>query len=117
VKQGGTTLLDHVTKFRDGDTPIVFGMEATGHYWLALYSFLVGKGHTAIVINPYQSESWRKVYMSAVKTDKEDAFLIADLLRFGSIKKSQVPSEVTIALRNLTRFRVSMRRSIRLQKH
>ena len=106
--KGGTTLLDHVTKFRDGDTPIVFGMEATGHYWLALYSFLVGKGHTVIVINPYQSESWRKVYMSAVKTDKEDAFLIADLLRFGSIKKSQVPSEVTIALRNLTRFRVSM---------
>lgn len=84
------------------------GLEATGHYWLSLYSFLIGHGYRVSVINPYQSDAWRKVYLSSVKTDKEDAFLIADILRFGSFTQTHVPDETHVALRNLTRFRVAV---------
>lgn len=105
---GAQKLLTHLSSIQKEHKPVLFGLEATGHYWLSLYSFLVGKGYKVIVINPYQSDAWRKVHLSVVKTDKEDAFLIADILRFGSVKESQVPDEKQITLRNLTRFRTSM---------
>ena len=38
-------------------SPCVFGMEATGHYWYPIYSFLKAKGYTIYVINPIQSDS------------------------------------------------------------
>lgn len=106
--KGGEILLHHIDSIRKENVPVVIGIESTGHYWLSLYSFLTGKGYTVIVINPYQSDAWRKVYLSSVKTDKEDAFFIADILRFGAIKESHVSDEQQIALRNLTRFRTSM---------
>lgn len=30
----------------------VIGMEATGHYWLSLYSYLINLGFTVYAINP-----------------------------------------------------------------
>jgi len=90
----------------------VFGLEATGHYWLALYSFLVGKGYPVSVINPYQSDAFRKVHLSTTKTDKEDSFLIADLLRFGSFQETKMATEQMVSLRNLSRFRVTMSQQI-----
>src|SRR3989344_1182808 len=105
---GAQKLLSHLASIQKEDKPVLFGLEATGHYWLSLYSFLVGKGYTVIVINPYQSDAWRKVHLSVVKTDKEDAFLIADILRFGSFTKTAVPDEALLSLRNLTRFRTAM---------
>ena len=35
--------------------PVVFGMEATGHYWLTLYTHLRNDGFTVHVINPILS--------------------------------------------------------------
>ena len=87
---------------------VVFGLEATGHYWLALYSFLTEKDYSVSVINPYQSDAWRKVYLSSTKTDKEDAFLIADIIRFGSFAHTKIADENIVSLRNLSRFRVTM---------
>jgi len=59
-------------------------MEATGHYWIALYSFLVEKGYTCHVINPIQTDGWRKgVEVRNHKTDQNDSFLIADLICYG----------------------------------
>lgn len=105
---GAQKLLIHLASAQKENKPILFGLEATGHYWLALYSFLVNKGYSVVVINPYQSDAWRKVHLSVVKTDKEDAFLIADILRFGSFAKTAVPDETLLSLRNLTRFRTAM---------
>ena len=42
----------------------IIGMEATGHYWLSLYSFLIDLGFSCIVINPIQSDAFRKMYMT-----------------------------------------------------
>ena len=39
--------------------PVVFGMEATGHYWLTLYTHLRNDGYTVHVINPIQSDALR----------------------------------------------------------
>ena len=39
--------------------PVVFGMEATGHYWLTLYTHLRNDGYTVHVINPVQSDALR----------------------------------------------------------
>lgn len=105
---GATMLLARITSYGKENVSILFGLEATGHYWLSLYSFLTGKGYDVVVINPYQSDAWRKIHLSVVKTDKEDAFLIADILRFGSFAKTAVPNEALLSLRNLTRFRTAM---------
>lgn len=109
---GGESLLAKISAVNIDSSPVVFGLEATGHYWLALYSFLVGKGYTVSVINPYQSDAFRKVHLSTTKTDKEDSFLIADLLRFGSFQETKMASETIVSLRNLTRFRVTMSQQI-----
>ena len=105
---GAHKLLTYLERLHADSQVSHIGLEATGHYWLALYSFLVEHGYRVSVINPYQSDAWRKVYLSSVKTDKEDAFLIADILRFGSFTETHVPDETHIALRNLTRFRVAV---------
>ena len=58
-------------------------MEATGHYWSSLYSFLASQGFTIFVINPIQTDGWRKgIEVRKHKTDKIDSFLIAYLIRY-----------------------------------
>ena len=109
---GGDFLLMKIQAVNPDSSPVVFGLEATGHYWLPLYSFLTGKGFTVSVINPYQSDAWRKVYLSSTKTDKEDSFLIADIIRFGSFAKTKIADENIVSLRNLSRFRVTLSQQI-----
>ncbi|MBI5614099.1 IS110 family transposase [Candidatus Gottesmanbacteria bacterium] len=109
---GGETLLTRIAAVNTSDSAVVFGLEATGHYWLALYSFLSAKGYPVSVINPYQSDAFRKVHLSTTKTDKEDSFLIADLMRFGSFQETKMASETMVSLRNLSRFRVTMSQQI-----
>src|SRR5699024_474627 len=87
-----------------GDLSI--GMEATGHYWLSLYSFLFEKGFKIHVINPIQTYGWRqRVEIRKRKTDKIDSLLIADLLRYGDFVETSLSSEDFMSLRNLSRFR------------
>lgn len=109
---GAETLLTKLTAVNTDSLPVVFGLEATGHYWLSLYSFLTKKNYPVSVINPYQSDAWRKVYLSTTKADKEDAFLIADIIRFGSFSETKQASETMVSLRNLSRFRVTLSQQI-----
>src|SRR5690606_39642555 len=57
---------------------VTFCMEATGHYWLALYSFLTQRGYTVHVVNPIQSDAARDLYIRKSKTDRKDAYILAD---------------------------------------
>lgn len=109
---GAELLLKRVTSVNPGSLPLTFGLEATGHYWLPLYAYLTEKGFKIVVLNPYQSDAFRKVSMSSTKTDKEDALLIAELLRFGSFPQTKMADEDMIALRNLTRFRLSLNQQV-----
>jgi transposase len=83
-------------------------MEATGHYWLALHSFLRKHGLQPRVINPIQSDAFRNMYIRQTKNDAKDAFIIAEVLRFGRYTTTELASEEIVALRQLSRFRFSL---------
>ena len=42
--KGADSLMSFIFK-NIGNSPCVFGMEATGHYWYPIYSFLKAKGY------------------------------------------------------------------------
>ena len=100
---GATSLLDKLTPFSN---EIEIGMEATGHYWLALYSFLVEHGFVIHVINPIQTDGWRNATeIRKHKTDIIDSLIIADFIRYGEFLETSLANEDILSLRNLTRFR------------
>lgn len=109
---GAELLLQRINTVNKDNFPLSFGLEATGHYWLNLYSYLSEKGFSIFVMNPYTSEAWRKMYLSSTKTDKEDAFLIAEIVRFGSLTRTKLAQENIAALRNLARFRITLMQQI-----
>jgi transposase len=86
------------------DGPVTIGLEATGHYWLALYEALT-PDYLVLVVNPLQVAAYRKCGIRKCKTDPSDASWIADLLRIGQVTPSPVPAEAIVQLRELTRFR------------
>ena len=86
----------------------VIGLEATGHYWLALYTFLTDNGWTVKVINPIQSDAFRNMYIRKTKTDRKDSFIIAEVLRFGRYTETVLPEEKLLQLRELSRCRVGL---------
>ncbi|MGI6333851.1 MAG: IS110 family transposase [Saccharofermentanales bacterium] len=87
------------------------GMEATGHYWLALYSFLREQDFMLHVINPIQSDSLRNFHIRQQKTDSVDCFLVAEVIRFGKFSETHLADEDILVLRNLARFRESLKDS------
>lgn len=85
------------------------GMEATGHYWIALFDFLGSHGYDAAVINPIQTDAFRDVWtVRKVKTDAVDAAMIADLVRYKRYEPSALGDEATDELRSLARYRMSL---------
>ena len=90
---------------------LCIGMEATGHYWLALYSFLRQQDFTLHVINPIQSDSLRNFHIRQQKTDSVDCFLVAEVVRFGQFSETHLADEDILVLRNLARFRESLKDS------
>ena len=85
--------------------PVVFGMEATGHYWLTLYTHLRNDGFTVHVINPIQSDALRGMYIRKTKTDSVDSVIIADVIRFGRYCETSVEPGDLQAMRELCRQR------------
>ena len=90
--KGADSLMSFIFK-NIGNSPCVFGMEATGHYWYPIYSFLKAKGYTIYVINPIQSDSLRKMYIRQAKNDSIDSFLIAEVIRFGQFTTTSMADE------------------------
>ena len=97
-----------ISSFSIDSNNCIIGMEATGHYWLSLYSFLIDLGFSCVVINPIQSDAFRKMYIRQTKNDSVDSFVIAQILRFGEFSVSHFADEDTFALRNLSRFRFAL---------
>ncbi|MDE6589283.1 MAG: IS110 family transposase [Oscillospiraceae bacterium] len=85
---------------------VTIGMEATGHYWLSIYSFLAEHHFIIHVVNPIQTDGWRKgTEIRKRKTDIIDSVLIADLMRYGTFMETFLADEDVLSLRNLSRFR------------
>lgn len=113
TSDGGDALFSKLSSFSSNPADFEIGMEATGHYWLSVYSFLYDKGFTIHVVNPIQTDGWRKgTEIRKRKNDTIDSVLIADLIRYGSFVETHLSDETIFSLRTLTRFRSYLVESI-----
>jgi transposase len=84
---------------------VTVGLEATGHYWLALYDDLTRNHYPVIVLNPLQVAAYRKSGIRKVKSDASDAIWIADYIRIAHLPPTEQSLPVFLQLRELSRFR------------
>lgn len=105
---GYNKLMERIRQFTTHRNQIVIGMESTSHYWLALYTRLMKEDYRVHVINPIQSDALRGLYIRKNKSDAHDAFIIAEVIRFGKFSETKVPQEKAFALRELCRNRFYM---------
>ncbi|MBQ1458500.1 MAG: IS110 family transposase [Butyrivibrio sp.] len=115
--KGADKLMNYISKHISGNNYVV-GMEATGHYWYTIYSYLVLRGINVYVINPIQSDSFRHLYIRQTKNDSKDSFFIAEVIRFGQFTTTSLADDDLLALRQLCRYRanvISSRTEIKLR--
>lgn len=113
TSDGGNSLFTKLSSYSPNPADFEIGMEATGHYWLSVYSFLFEKGFLLHVINPIQTDGWRRgTEIRRRKNDIIDSILIADLIRYGQFIETRLADEDLFSLRTLTRFRSYLVESI-----
>jgi transposase len=78
-------------------------MESTGVYWKSPFNLMEGHFEQVMIVN---AEHLKRV--PGRKTDKKDAEWIAELLQFGLLKPSFIPSPQQRELRDLTRLRATL---------
>ena len=98
-------MISKVKKITVLKSQVVFAMESTAHYWLALYTRLRKDGYTVVVLNPIQTSAMRDMFIRKTKTDARDSFIIAELIRFGHYSQSNVAQDKLLALKELCRNR------------
>lgn len=107
-KQGCEKIIAVFQKFEISPANVIIGMEATGHYWLSVYAFFLELGYNVKVINPIQSEAFRKMYIRQTKNDSKDSYIIAQIMRFGEYSATSLSEENIIALKQLSRYRLAL---------
>ena len=107
-KEGCEKLLALFERLGVSNDGLLIGMEATGHYWLSVYGYLLEQGFEIKVINPIQSEAFRKMYIRQTKNDRKDSFIIAQIMRFGQFSATNLSEETIVALRQLSRYRLTL---------
>ena len=108
TQEGCEKLFSLFERLSIGQSDIIIGMEATGHYWLSVYEYLTEQKYDVRVINPIQSDAFRKMYIRQTKNDSKDSFIIAQVMRFGQYSETTLSDENTVAMRQLTRFRMAL---------
>ncbi len=103
---GYNALLARMHKITNRKSELILAMEATSHYWLALYTRLCREGYRVVLLNPIQTHAVREMLNNGdTKTDEIDTLAIAETIRFGRYKPSRVPQDKLLALRELCRNR------------
>jgi transposase len=77
-KQGFEDLLLRLPK--KNTASLLFGMESTASYHIALFSYLTAQGYQVAIINPLLIANFAKLSLRKTKTDKKDAFTIAKFI-------------------------------------
>ncbi|MDA9429154.1 Transposase [Enterococcus mundtii 1A] len=104
--EGGEKLLKKMYTFASSPDDFTIGMEATGHYWLSAFSFLQENDFLIHVLNPIQTDGWRKgTEIRKRKNDIIDSVLIADLIRYGAFVETSLSDEKIFSLKQLSRYR------------
>lgn len=101
-------IIGRFNQYSINNSNCVIGMEATGHYWLSVFTYFIGLGFDVKVINPIQTNAFRKMYIRQVKNDSKDSFIIAQVMRFGEYSSSSLLNDDMMALRQLARYRVCL---------
>jgi transposase len=104
--EGCEKILNALSAYDVPNEKVIVAMEATGQYWLSVYSFFFERRFDVKVLNPIQTDSFRGLNIRKCKTDVIDAVNIAELIRFGKYAACAVPDESTFALKNLSRYRL-----------
>ena len=105
--EGLQKLIDSISDY--DLSQIYCAMEATGTYWLSLFSALTDKGFNVSVFNPYQIKSFRGAYTNRKqKNDVIDSIIIANFLSFNGAQQTSLPNDDLLALKNLTRYRSNL---------
>ncbi|MGP4062940.1 IS110 family transposase [Halobacillus sp. H74] len=107
-KKGSEKLLNFLNQHQVTPENCACGMEATGHYWLSLFSFLYQLGYKVTSFNPMQSDALRNFYIRKTKTDIKDAYLIAQVIRIDSPEATPFVQEELLQLRHLERLRYAL---------
>jgi len=102
---GLSRLIGRVEQANPEQQRVVFGLEGTSHYWLALYSHLRKSGHDVVTLNPLQTSAYRRLQIRPVKNDRRDAWCIAEVLRLEPIVQTALASDAVLGLRHLSRLR------------
>lgn len=108
-ERGFESLLARFAELGVDPDDCIVAMESTGHYWLALWSFLDDHGYPVAVVNPVMTDAFRKAdSVRKTKTDAIDAFLIAEYARFKSLGPTPIAPEVADGAKVLTRYRAHL---------
>lgn len=97
-----------ITRLQSLGQDILIGLEATGHYWLALYEVLSKADFKIVVLNPLQISAYRRSGIRKVKNDRKDAWWIADFIRIANLPPTDRQLPILLELRELTRFRYAL---------
>jgi len=108
-REGFEDLIERLSSLTIGAESVLMGMESTACYHVNLYSFLVSLGYSVIVMNPLLISNFVKLQLRKTKTDKKDAYVIAQflLLHRDSLSQTFISSDVS-ELRDLSRQRESL---------
>lgn len=103
---GFNLLFNSISNFNESFKNIKVGLEATGHYSNNILNFLTSKGFNVYVINPLQTNLYRKGQsLRKTKTDKLDARFIATMLITDNLKPYSNLSYHISELKSLVRHR------------
>jgi transposase len=110
-RPGAEALVAELARLAPGYERVQVGMEATGIYWWHLYRALARAPELAphrprlVVFNPRLIQGFRSACAAMDKTDPDDAYLIAERLRFGRLPDYPPPDARYFPLQRLTRYR------------
>ena len=86
-------------------TAVLIGLEASGHYWMSLWRFLLERDWQVEVFNPLLSSKSARRHLRGRKTDADDALFIARTVRDGDFIPLQPGGKDTEQLKLLCRQR------------
>lgn len=108
-KEGYEKLITSVKEFAKDNCEVLVGMEATGHYWLSLFSALEDDCFNVSVFNPIQIKSFRESFtIRKKKNDVIDSLIIAHFVRTFGANSSKLETDDFMSLKQYTRYRSSL---------
>jgi transposase len=102
---------------------LLVGLEATNLYWWHLACFLNSSPQLSpfqprvYAFNPRLIKGFKKALSDTPKSDINDAYAIAERLRFGHLPAPFIPNELYQPLQRLTRFRCHLMHQITREKN